>query len=55
MGYESYGMEISESRIKYAESKGINVINWAQAVRLKFDFINTEQVFEHISRLIENI
>ena len=28
LGYESYGIELSESRIKYAESKGTKVISW---------------------------
>lgn len=55
LGYESYGMELSESRIKYAESRGIKVINWEQAEKLNFDFINTEQVFEHIPEPLETL
>ena len=55
LGYKSYGMELSKSRIKYAESRGIKVINWEQAKKLKFDFINTEQVFEHISEPLETL
>ena len=48
LGFECYGLELSQSRIEYAESKGINVINWDEAKKLNFDFINAEQVFEHI-------
>lgn len=55
LGYESYGIELSESRIKYAESKGTKVISWEQAENLRFDFINTEQVFEHISEPLETL
>jgi 2-polyprenyl-3-methyl-5-hydroxy-6-metoxy-1,4-benzoquinol methylase len=55
LGYESYGLELSETRIKYAESKGIKVISWEQAEELCFDFINTEQVFEHISEPLETL
>jgi 2-polyprenyl-3-methyl-5-hydroxy-6-metoxy-1,4-benzoquinol methylase len=55
LGYESYGLELSTSRIKHAESKGINVISWEQAEGLRFEFINTEQVFEHISEPLETL
>lgn len=48
-GCNVYGTELSESRIKYAKSIGINVIDWDEIPDFKFDFINTEQVFEHIS------
>ena len=54
-GYQCYGLELSESRIKYAESRGVKVIEWEQAKNLSFDFINTEQVFEHISEPLETL
>lgn len=47
-GCNVYGTELSESRIKYAKSICINVIAWDEIPHFKFDFINTEQVFEHI-------
>lgn len=45
-GCEAYGAELSTSRILYAQSKGIAIHNLNGD--LKFDFINTEQVFEHL-------
>ena len=48
-GCESYGSELSEERAKYASSNGIKIIEWNEIPKHSFDFINTEQVFEHIS------
>jgi 2-polyprenyl-3-methyl-5-hydroxy-6-metoxy-1,4-benzoquinol methylase len=48
-GCKSYGTELSKERIKYAESNGIKVITWDEIPEHRFDFINAEQVFEHIS------
>jgi 2-polyprenyl-3-methyl-5-hydroxy-6-metoxy-1,4-benzoquinol methylase len=47
-GCQSYGTELSEERIKHATSNGIQVIAWDEIPKHRFDFINTEQVFEHI-------
>ena len=47
-GCDSYGTELSAKRIEYAESNGIKVISWDEIIENRFDFINTEQVFEHI-------
>ena len=55
LGYESFGLELSESRIRHAESKGTKVITWEEAENLRFDFINTEQVFEHIAEPLETL
>ena len=52
-GCNVYGTELSISKIKYAKSIGINVINWDEIPNFKFDFINTEQIFEHISNPLE--
>jgi 2-polyprenyl-3-methyl-5-hydroxy-6-metoxy-1,4-benzoquinol methylase len=54
-GCDSYGIEISEERIKYAKSNGIKVINWDDIQQHRFDFINTEQVFEHISEPLNTL
>ena len=48
-GCKSYGAELSAERIAYAESNGIKVLQWDEMKGQDFDFINTEQVFEHIS------
>lgn len=52
-GCESYGTELSEERIKYATSNGIKVLAWDEIPKHSFDFINTEQVFEHISNPLD--
>lgn len=54
-GCKSYGSELSESRIKYAKSNNINAITWDQIHQHQFDFINTEQVFEHIPEPLNTI
>ena len=47
-GCVAYGSELSKDRIEHAKSNGIKVIEWDDFPNYKFDFINTEQVFEHI-------
>lgn len=55
LGFQSYGIELSESRIAHARKSGIEVIDWKQAENMKFDCINTEQVFEHIPNPLETL
>jgi SAM-dependent methyltransferase len=47
-GCNSFGNEMSEEKCKYAKSNGIVVIKWDEIPHYEFDFINTEQVFEHL-------
>jgi len=47
-GCNAYGLELSKSRIVYAENNGIKVLNEKELLNCKFDYINTDQVFEHI-------
>ncbi|MBO9571274.1 MAG: class I SAM-dependent methyltransferase [Chitinophagaceae bacterium] len=47
-GVEAFGAELSPERIAYARSNGIKVLEWKEFPDYQFDFINTEQVFEHI-------
>ena len=54
-GCESYGTELSAERISYAKSNGIKVIKWDEIPNHRFDFINTEQVFEHIPDPLETL
>jgi SAM-dependent methyltransferase len=54
-GCDSYGTELSETRIKYAQAKGIKVIAWDEIPQYRFDFINTEQVFEHIPEPLQTL
>jgi 2-polyprenyl-3-methyl-5-hydroxy-6-metoxy-1,4-benzoquinol methylase len=48
LGIDSYGVEISEQRLNYAQNGGVKTIGWNEIPHLDFDFINAEQVFEHI-------
>ena len=43
-----YGLEPASSRNTRAAEQGLQVINVEQMKNLTFDFINTEQVFEHL-------
>lgn len=54
-GCDVYGVELSPSRIEYAESWGISTLNYADIKEKEFDFINTEQVFEHIPNPLETL
>jgi SAM-dependent methyltransferase len=47
-GCEVSGCELSVERIAHARSIGITVIPWDDIPGGNFDFINTEQVFEHL-------
>jgi|APSaa5957512535_1039671.scaffolds.fasta_scaffold53735_2 2-polyprenyl-3-methyl-5-hydroxy-6-metoxy-1,4-benzoquinol methylase len=50
MGLEVYGMEITNSQIQYNKAHGLKVISWDEISGLDFDFINIEQVFEHVDK-----
>jgi 2-polyprenyl-3-methyl-5-hydroxy-6-metoxy-1,4-benzoquinol methylase len=52
-GCDSYGTELSLERIEYAKTNGIEIIKWEEIPQHSFDFINTEQVFEHISEPLQ--
>lgn len=54
-GCDSYGTELSKERIEYAKSNGIKVITWDEIPQHRFDFINTEQVFEHIPEPLQTL
>jgi 2-polyprenyl-3-methyl-5-hydroxy-6-metoxy-1,4-benzoquinol methylase len=47
-GCNVYGLELSEARIDYAEKNGIEVLSEVELTNHEFDYINTDQVFEHI-------
>lgn len=47
-GCSAYGTELSQTRIDYAKMSGVFMIELEETPEYQFDFINTEQVFEHI-------
>jgi hypothetical protein len=54
-GCDSFGLELSIERIKHAKLNGIKVINWDEIPQYRFDFINNEQVFEHIPEPLQTL
>jgi len=54
-GCQSCGTELSESRIRYAETERISIIAWEELPNHTFHFINTEQVFEHLAEPFETL
>jgi SAM-dependent methyltransferase len=54
-GTTAYGTELSPSRIAYAQQYGITVLNDSKLPNYQFDFINTEQVFEHLPEPLETL
>ncbi len=47
-GCASYGADLSIERVAHAKANGIAVVDLDEIEGQDFDFINTEQVFEHI-------
>ena len=54
-GCETYGTELSPTRIEHARTNGIQIISWEEIPNIQFDFINTEQVFEHLPEPLETL
>ena len=55
-GYNVSGFEVSEQRIEFASKRGINIINSLDGdIVTKFDFIYSNQVFEHISNPLQTL
>ena len=50
VGFDVYGSELSDVRIKYAQRNGVKLIKNTKEINSNyFDFINTEQVLEHVA------
>ena len=50
VGFDAYGCELSNVRIKFAQIHGVKVIKNTKEINDNYyDFINTQQVFEHLS------
>lgn len=44
-----WGMELSPSRLTHARELGLPTLGWEEIDGRRFDFVNTEQVFEHLA------
>lgn len=51
LGCVSYGQELADERVAFARRHGINIIDTSELGAPMFDFINTEQVMEHVRDL----
>ncbi len=54
-GCDVYGTDLSKPKIEHAKSLGIKVITWDDIPNHAFDFVNTEQVFEHLPEPLETL
>lgn len=52
-GVECHGVEVSEARVRYAQSRGVQVVSVATIPNGTYDFINAAEVFEHLPRPLE--
>lgn len=55
IGINSYCSEVSSSRLEHALALGINIVDWSNLNNYRFDFINCEQVLEHIQDPLETL
>lgn len=56
LGYQVMGLELAESRIEFAREMGIEAVQTLDELNGRtFDFINAEQVFEHIPQPLETL
>jgi SAM-dependent methyltransferase len=54
-GCNVYGAELCQRHIDHARAHGITVITWDEIPQYRFDFINTEQVFEHLADPLDTL
>jgi len=54
-GCSAFGVELSQTRIEFAKTFGVSVIKWEEIPEHRIDFINAEQVFEHIANPLETL
>ena len=47
-GCRVFGFEVDKVAASFAQNRGIEIIDWEDIRKLKFDFINIDQVLEHV-------
>lgn len=55
LGCEVFGCELSSSRREWAQEHGIKVVGLDEFDGLEVDFVNTEQVFEHLTTPLADV
>ena len=51
LGCRSFGTELSPARVDFAREHGVTTLGEDEIAGQRFDFINTEQVMEHVTQL----
>lgn len=54
-GCSTYGTDLSDKCTEYVRSNGIKTLDLDQLGNFRFDFINTEQVFEHLAQPLKTL
>jgi SAM-dependent methyltransferase len=54
-GCQVSGLDSSPSRLAHARANGIPVVGWEELPHVHFDFINCEQVLEHLNQPYETL
>ena len=54
-GCNAHGLELSKTRVERAMQSGIKVLSWAEVSSYRYDFINIEQVVEHLPNPVETL
>ncbi len=54
-GCDVYGTDLSSGHVDRAKVLGIKVLAWDEIKNHSFDYINSEQVFEHLSNPLETL
>jgi len=54
-GCNVYGYELSKARIVSARALGIKVISWEEIPDHQFDYVNMEQIVEHLAEPLETL
>ena len=54
-GCDVYGAELADTRMDYARKLGVKPVLWEEIGNHKFDYINAEQVFEHLTEPLETL
>ena len=53
IGYDVTGTDVSDELLENGRSLGLKVVPLSDFSKQKYDFINTEQVFEHLSKPLD--
>jgi 2-polyprenyl-3-methyl-5-hydroxy-6-metoxy-1,4-benzoquinol methylase len=53
IGCQSFGTDLAETRMEFARKHGVQTVTAGDVAGLQFDFINADQVFEHVTQPLD--